>query len=247
MGVATVAGMGTPEAGQEELALVAALRSGDARAHQAFEARYLAPLRGRLGALRLDDAELDEVKQRTREKLLVPDASGVLRIEGYAGQGRLAGLVRVVATREALTLKRRGRREVAFGSEELAEPLAATWDPGIAMLKGRTKAAFVEAFEKAVGDLTSRERNLLRLHLLGGVTLEKLAEMYGVHRATVVRWLASARERLLDGTKRGLGSALELSGRELESLMDAVRQSLDLSVERLFASMPGPEDEEHRG
>jgi len=227
------------DAGADELALVAGLRTGSADAHRVFEARYLAPLGGSLGGLRLGDAELDEVKQRTREKLLVPDTSGVLRVEAYAGRGRLGGLVRVVATREAISLRRRSAREVGLEGGALAEPLARSWDPGIEILKGEAREAFVAAFEAAVRGLTSRDRTLLRLHLLGGVTLEKLAEMYGVHRATVVRWLAAARQTVLDETRRGLSASLQIRGPELESLMDAVRQSLDVSVERMLASV-GP-------
>ncbi len=227
----------------EELRLVAALKVGDAVAYATFEARYLAPLPHLLGSVRLDAADLDEVKQRTREKLLVPDSSGAMRIEGYAGKGRLKGLVRVVATREAISLRRRTRREV--GLPEDVDGVAEAprgWDPGIAMLEGRTKAAFVSAFEEAVRGLTTRERTLLRLHLLGGVTLEKLGEMYGVHRATIVRWIAAARERLLEETRRRLGGALGLDASELESVMEAVRASLDLSVERLFASVEAGTD-----
>lgn len=225
------------EAGAAEIALVAALRAGSAEAHRTFEARYLAPLRGSLGGLRLSDAELDDVKQRTREKLLVPDASGALRVEAYAGKGRLGGLVRVVATREAVSLRRRTAREIDLDGAALADPLGRSWDPGIELLKARTREAFVAAFETAVRRLTSRERTLLRLHLLGGVTLEKLAEMYSVHRATIVRWLAAAREKVLDGTRAGMAASLEVGGPELESLMDAIRQSLDVSVERMLASM----------
>ena len=36
-------------------------------------------------------------------------------------------------------------------------------------------------------------RTVLRLHVIEGVTLDGLAVAYGAHRATVARWLASAR------------------------------------------------------
>lgn len=234
--------------GAAELVLVAALRRGHSEAYKTFDQRYLAPLRSSLKGLRLSDAELDDVKQRTREKLLLPDASGALKVEAYAGQGRLGGLVKVVATREAISLRRRVAREVDLGEGALAEPLAEQWDPGIDLLKGKTREAFMRAFEAAVQDLTNRERTLLRLHLLAGVTLEKLAEMYGVHRATVVRWLAGARESVLAGTRKRMASALQVSGPELESLMQAIRQSLDVSVERLLASVgsaPGESGSDH--
>lgn len=227
-----------------ELYLVAALREGKHAAQAVFEARYVASLGSRIGTIRLSDADLDEVKQRARAKLLVPDEAGVLRIEEYAGRGRLAGLVRVVVTREALTLKRRTQREDPLQEGDLAEPMADAWDPGIEVLKGKARAAFREAFSAAVRRLTPRERNLLRLHLLGGVTLESLAAMYGVHRATVVRWLAAARGTVLDETRKGLGASLRVRGPELESIMEAIRGSLDLSVERLLATL-APDSQDH--
>jgi RNA polymerase sigma-70 factor (ECF subfamily) len=217
-----------------ELVLAKALGEGSTQASQVFEKRYLAPLAPRLARLRLSDTELDEVKQRTREKLLVRSPGARLRIEDYAGEGRLAGLIQVTATREALSLYRKKRRETSLDEGALAP--AFDFDPGIEMLKGRARDAFREAFATAVAGLEPRERNLLRLHLLGGVTLEKLAELHAVHRATIVRWLAAAREQVARDTESAVGRALELQGTELESVMNAIRSRMDLSVERLFRS-----------
>jgi RNA polymerase sigma-70 factor (ECF subfamily) len=214
-----------------ELYLVFALKQKSPAAERAFETRYLQPLGKTLARLRLSDSQLDEVKQHVREKLLVG-----MRVEEYAGQGRLSGLLQVVATREALTLFRKLQRQVALDDRGLADPIAERWDPGLEMLKGRARDAFRDAFEQAVKRLEPRERNLLRLHLLGGVTLEQLAKLHSVHRATVVRWLAAARERVLSETRAKLGQELELSGAELESVMNAAQSRLDLSVERLFRS-----------
>lgn len=220
-----------------ELVLAKALAEGSAEAAAVFESRYLAPLAPRLARMRLSDAELDEVKQRTREKLLVARDGARARIEEYAGEGRLAGLVQVTATREALSLFREKRRETPLDEAALAP--AFELDPGIEILKGRAREAFREAFANAVASLEPRQRNLLRLHLLGGVTLEKLAELHGVHRATVVRWLAAAREQVARETERAVGSSLELHGTELASVMNAIRSRMDVSVERLFRSQVG--------
>jgi RNA polymerase sigma-70 factor, ECF subfamily len=73
----------------------------------------------------------------------------------------------------------------------------------------------------ARGEAASRrDRDLLRLHFLGGVTLEQLAQMYGVHRATVVRSLAAARQ-----------------ADELDEMFDLVASRVELSIERLLASV----------
>jgi RNA polymerase sigma-70 factor (ECF subfamily) len=235
--------------GGVELALAFALRARQSAAHAAFESRYLAHLDHALARMRLGAAELDEVRQRVRQKLLLPGEGGALRVEEYAGRGRLAGLVHVAATREALSLLRRVRREVPAGGDDddLAAPVGDRWDAGLELARERYKSAFRPAFADAVAALETRERNLLRLHLLGGVPLEQLASVYGVHRATVVRWLAAARARVLEGTRANLLARLAVRPDELESLMGWVQSRFDVSVERLFATQGGDDDRDDDG
>ena len=126
------------------------------------------------------------------------------------------------------------RRELPQQNEHPAD--ADPFDPGLIIDREQARRAFRGAFEGAVQELSSRERALLRLHLLGQVTLEQLATMYGVHRATVVRWLASARERVRDATERRLREALGVRPEELESLLRLAQSRLDVSVGRVLAS-----------
>jgi RNA polymerase sigma-70 factor (ECF subfamily) len=106
-------------------------------------------------------------------------------------------------------------------------------------MKARYQAAFRAAFEDAVRRLEPRDRNLLRLHHLDAVTLDQLAAMYGVHRATAVRWLSDVRRRLLADTRRSLRAALGVAEDELDSVMALIESRLDVSVRRLLASREG--------
>jgi RNA polymerase sigma-70 factor (ECF subfamily) len=226
-----------------ELWLACAIESGDEAAARELDARFVAPLGETLARMRLDDAELDDVKQIVREKLLVRDANGHARISEYAGQGRMAGLVQVIATREALSRIRRGKRDVNDANvandanhdrRDLDAPLAAAVDPGLEALKGKYRAAFRAAFADAVATLSPKERNLLRMHLLGGVTLEQLAAIHGVHRASIVRWLKDARDTVLTKTKASLAHIMNVRADELESLHALAESRLDASIERLL-------------
>jgi RNA polymerase sigma-70 factor (ECF subfamily) len=225
------------EVAAAELGLVCALRRGDRAAAAIFERRYVTPLETTLARMRLDQARLDEVKQRVRAKLLVPDETGAMRVEGYAGQGRLTGLVQVVATRAAIDVARDAGRAEALGDEDLLAAGGAR-DPELEAIRAEARATFSEAFQVALQRLVSRDRNLLRLHLLGGVTLDQLAAMYGVHRATVVRWLSSARAQVLATTRATLRERLQLRPSELESLLGLAESRLDLSVERMLRTLP---------
>jgi RNA polymerase sigma-70 factor (ECF subfamily) len=173
----------------------------------------------------------DEVRQRVRQRLLLPAEDGVAPLVSYAGEGKLEGLVIVTATRIALDLLRERRRDQA--APTVAEALSDRGDdPLLALMKERAREGFCSAFAKAVDGLDPRDRNLLKLHLLRGVAHEKLAEMYGVHRATVVRWLADARAKVLSSTRRELERTL--GEREFAETVALLESQLDASIERLF-------------
>lgn len=221
--------------GLVELRLVAALASADRRAASAIDERYFRGLEKVLSRMKLGDATVDDVLQRARQKLLVPDADGRSRIADYAGQGRLRSLVQVVVTREALDGTRR-RDPLEHGDDDLFALPAAQADPELAALKARFGADFRTAFEAAVRGLTSRERNLLRMHLVSGVPLERIATVYQAHRATIVRWLAAARAAVLKATHAELRARTGASERDIDDMLELVRSRLDLSLERWFKS-----------
>jgi RNA polymerase sigma-70 factor (ECF subfamily) len=72
---------------------------------------------------------------------------------------------------------------------------------------------------------------------MGGMTLEQLAQMYGVHRATIVRWLAAAREAVFGATRAHVAETLHAPADELDEMFDLVQSRVELSVERLLASV----------
>ncbi len=86
----------------------------------------------------------------------------------------------------------------------------------------------------ALGDLSHRQRNVLRQHTVFGVTIDGLAVMYRVHRATAARWLDGAREALLAGTRRELMARLHLSPGTLDSIMRLIESQIEISVRRLL-------------
>jgi RNA polymerase sigma-70 factor (ECF subfamily) len=214
------------------LALACARREPDALAR--LEAEYFGVIDRALAGMKLGADVCDEVRQEVRRKLLVADG-GPPRIVGYAGRGSLRGLLKVTATRTAISLLRARGRE-GPGDDAILDATGER-DPELAFLAERYRGTFREAFEDAVAALTPRQRNLLRLHFLRKVTLEALASMYGVHRATIVRHLATIRDELERATQRGLRARLGAGPAEVESVMDLIRSRFDVSVERLLRTM----------
>lgn len=214
-----------------EVALALACARNEAGALARFERDYGCVVEQTLRGMKLAQDVREEVAQEVRTKLLVADG-GPPRLVGYAGRGSLRGLLKVTTTRAAITALRKLGRE-APGDEAILDR-SGERDPELAFLKERYRGVFREAFEDAVGALSPRDRNLLRLHFLQKVTLEALAEMYGMHRATVVRRLAKIRDALERATRKGLRERLGADGREVEEVMTLIQSRFDVSVERML-------------
>jgi RNA polymerase sigma-70 factor, ECF subfamily len=61
--------------------------------------------------------------------------------------------------------------------------------------------------------------------------------MYNVHRATVVRWLAAARDGVFAATREHVAKQIAAPSNELDEMFDLVKSRVELSVERLLASV----------
>lgn len=186
-----------------------------------------APLR-HLGA---DPARLDELRQVVLDVVIVGAARGPA-LAGYAGRSELRGWLRSVAVRVALKAWSRERRgEPLEEWDELGEAIA---DPAILHLKAKYADEVAAAFRAAVAGLTARQRTLLRLHHLDGLTVDDLARMYTIHRATAARWVAAAREAVFEDTRARLQQRIGLDDSEVVSVVRLVQSQLLESLRRLL-------------
>jgi RNA polymerase sigma-70 factor (ECF subfamily) len=96
---------------------------------------------------------------------------------------------------------------------------------------------FSAALERAFGVLEARDRNLLRLHHVDGLTLDRLGALFQVHRATVARWLAQARSRIFEEVESEVKRTLKLSPSEFQSMLGLVRSYLDASLSGLIGPL----------
>jgi RNA polymerase sigma-70 factor (ECF subfamily) len=180
-----------------------------------------------LAQLPLPGADLGDIKQQLRHRLLVGDDA---RIGEYAGRGDLRAWVKVVAVRDALQIRRKLKREVVVSEVDI--PIMAGSDPELNEIKRMYRHDFKIAFEAALQALTPKQRNLLRHHFLHGLNIDEIGALYGVHRATVARWIAKTRDGLLDDTRERLMARLKSNHESIESLMALVRSNLDFSISR---------------
>lgn len=181
-----------------------------------------------------DDALVDEVRQSVLHRLLTPE-SGPPRILTYGGRAPLPVWVGIAAQRSALSVLRSdGARARALG-EAAREPWLGEQDPELRYLRERYKDAFEAAVVAAIAELPPRERALVRLQTVGGMTLAQMAPLYGVEESTVSRWLLRVRRTILEATQRKLSAAIGVDGDEFRSIARLVASQLDVSVARLLA------------
>lgn len=212
-----------------ELYLACACAAGDSIAIRAFEARYFTCVPSVVRRLQLPDDDAHEVAQTLRQRLFVGGlaSAGVL---AYAGGGRLAGLVQVAATRIAINL-RRGRQRLA---DEPAPDVPAVASDTI-YAKAEYRERVKQAIEDAAAALAPRDRTLLRLHLVERSSIDDIAALYRVHRATAARWIQSARETLVAHTRKSFLAATRLDAHDEAGLASFVESQLTLSLSRILS------------
>jgi RNA polymerase sigma-70 factor (ECF subfamily) len=224
-----------------DLYLAFACGAGDARALAAFESRHLVEVPLFLAGVERAAADIEEVKQLLRERLFVASDEGAPpKILDYSGRGALGSWLRVVALRVASNRRRAlhaggADRHRPFDDERDAASMLPSVDPELAIIKTRYKAELAAALREAFEHLTPRERLVFRMHFVDGLNIDRIGLVFQVHRATVARWIAAGRERLLARTMEGLGAKLRLVPSELESLVRVVQSSIDVSLFALLA------------
>ncbi len=215
-----------------DLALALACMRGDAEALRVFEDTILASTAGSIRSIDANDAFVDEVKQRTRVKLLVADGRDEPRIRDYAGRGRLGAWVTVTAIRTALTLVRESNRANRFAEDRWARALALpeVGDAELEYLKETYRKQFTASLQEAILHMDNRSKTILRMYFAQGMSIDEIGTVYGVHRSTVARWIAKHRVDLYERTLGILETKLGVPKSELSSLHRLVRSQLEISL-----------------
>ena len=209
-----------------DLYLAIACADNDATALGAFRDAFIPSLRQALHKLSLPPATVDETIQRVLVMLFVDG-----QIQSYGGKGTLRSWVRSIAVR---TGRRLAGVEQDTGSEDdLADLPAAVADPELDLLRRTYGAQVREAFAAAFGQLSERERNVLRQYHIDGLTIDQLAGLYQVNRATTARWVAGARLAIVTKTRNLLVERHGIAATEVDSIIRLVRSQLAVSVRDL--------------
>lgn len=193
--------------------------------------RHLDRLRPNLGRMGLTGDQLEDFLQETRMRLLASGAERPPRLRSYQGRAQLAAWLKVVVVRDAVRAVRRAAKRSPADAEidALMDPAG---DPEAVTMKERYAEAFRAAFSRALEGLSTRDRNVLRFHLVEGLSIDELGAMYRVHRATAARWLVRIRERLFASTRTEMVRVLAGSHRDFDSVMRLIQSRMHASIGR---------------
>ncbi|MFT3706948.1 MAG: sigma-70 family RNA polymerase sigma factor [Archangium sp.] len=215
------------ESFESDLQLASAALSGDASALRRLD-ELLANIGDWVSRLSLSAAEIDELTQRIRELLLVGSAP---KLKEYAGKGPLGAWLRVLAVR--LAMRDKARAQPTENVDDTTLATLGSQSPEHQLARARWQAIFDEALKASFGALSDEQRTLFRLQFRQGLTLDQIATVLQVHRATVARRISEAREKLWDDLTARLREKLG-AAEDVETLLRDYRSRLDVSLSGLF-------------
>lgn len=202
--------------------------------HTSEEVRRVAARFARRGTLAIDD-----LVQVVMTRLLVSDEDRPARLTLYRGRGSLVSFVKVTAARLAINAIGDRTAEHEEPEEQLFAALVSPGPSPEANVVGEDVRTRVrEAFVAAVATLEPRERNVLHYSLCDGLSIDVIARMYRVHRATAARWIESARDDLVKKTRSELRRVLSLPDQDVDTILRGGLSRFELSVARILR----PED-----
>lgn len=213
-----------------ELYLALACVNGDPAAIARFDADYLGEVVSGASRLRPDPGELDDIRQEVRRLLLVggPDA----RLRSVTGRGDLRALIRLMALRAGISLRRKSARDPLIDAD-LIELVDDRESPALGLARAQHRRMLSDALARAVAGLPAKQRAVLKLHCLDGVGLAQLATMHRVDRSTISRWIVRARRAVLAATRRHLAEA-GVANDHFDSFIDVLRSNFELSLRRML-------------
>lgn len=206
--------------------------SSGERALRRFEDAYFREVQVGASRLRCTAEEVDEITQRVRLALFAPDSSGRLALLDKTARGDLRALIRLMALRAGISLRRSQGRELE--DVDAALEFAASEDIDGLAIKAEYRAKFRVSLAAAIERLEPKQRALLRLHEVDGVSVANLARMVQVDRSTITRKLAAARATILAETRRELGERFGVPRHHFESFIDVIRSNFGASIHRVL-------------
>lgn len=213
-----------------DMVLARACACGNERAWEHFVGKYRQPLiRAAVAITGTETLGRDLADQLYAELYGLTERDGARRcpLVSYRGRGSLMGWLRTTLAQRHVDHYRRTRRE-----EPLEELDAAADDP--APQSTTSEVSLLEhAVEEAVAKQKAEERYLLAAYYLDDQTLKQIAQVLGVHEATVSRKLQRATGAIRNLVLKSLVRD-GLSRRAAQDALGTDPRDLDVNLRKLL-------------
>jgi RNA polymerase sigma-70 factor (ECF subfamily) len=221
--------------------LCCACALGNEVAQAVFKSEAQEVVRGAIVRVRGDSDFVQETLQEFWKKLLVGDEA---KVGEYRGRGPLLAWLRISAARLAID-RNRAVRAVEAREADLGDCWTEqAFGPESTLTRARFHEPFRIALKHAIFAMPKKDRNVLRMHVVGRCSIDQIGRAYNVHRATAARWLEQARERILLGVRTELDAVgVRLSDSEFQSVARIVGGDLarEISMFRSEVSTQSPQ------
>lgn len=220
--------------------------TGNRHALLRFQDRFRADIEIAVARSGNADVSPEDFRQHILGKLFTTVGDAPPRIAEYGGRGSLRGWLRITIVRQMIDFVRRTQRRELGHQVDEAELLglrAATADPELAYARTSFETDLREALKEGFASLSARERNLLRHFLIHGLSIDDVARIYGVHRATAHRWRLRAQETLLHATRSALRARLGTDTLDFRNALSSLHEShLHITIRRYLSREAEAED-----
>ncbi len=228
---------GTPVSSEQlhtDLVLACGCLLGDRNAQLALESSVIADVPLAVRRVCSEQDFVHEVIADLRLRLLCSEGDKPALLRRYQGRGPLRSFVMVLAMRAALDRKRR-TKELAT-EMSVFERLAAE-DGSLAGEAAELQREFLGILSEKLRALPLRDRTVLRLNAVEGLSVDVLARMYNVHRATIARWVASAKLTVFEQTQAELRARRSWSDATFQSFARDAADNMDATLSSFLGGL----------
>lgn len=206
---------------------------------ETFEQHILRKLPGLLRNHERSAAEIDEICQETRVRLLVSTPSGPPKLIEYMGTGALLNWVKVIAVRIGQRLSK--ARKLPAKNEPTPESI---FPPGqsleIDVLKRYHHEDLRGAMQQAFSMLSDEDLYLFRLYYVKRLSMYEMEPLLKMSQPTISRRLKNAREKIQAETLRHLQARIGLPPHEFESFLKCLDSQFDVRISQLLGQTSAP-------
>jgi RNA polymerase sigma-70 factor (ECF subfamily) len=178
--------------------------------------------------------EVSELVQRVRTRLLVAPKGHQAKIGTYDGRGRLNSWLWTAVRLEWLQAKRGLASAATDDLDVLRKMVHGEASPEHRARTGRETKFVTESLKEALLRLEPKERTLLRMRFVDGVSAEDLGRLFQVHRTTAQRWIEGAQRKILHHMRSTLATRAKLPRDEVDALVREVAESISLRLSQVL-------------